>query len=440
MDRSAWSDSGQAVPLFLALTVAVIATAAVALGVARAAIDLDRRQAIADVAALAGATALREGAGPEAAVTRAELVARDNGMSSIASTHTPTQTAGQEVHVRVVVSEPLHIGFGSLSIAVGARRSAEAMVASPIGLSADPGPGDYPGPFAWRQGQPMRPDVATAFDRLAAAASVAGVQIAIASAWRSSTEQARLFAAHPDPKWVARPGTSLHRLGTELDLGPAAAYGWLAVNSGRFGFLKRYPWEPWHFGYIRGPGSASVGFGGRASSGAGWASGGRGARSEIGRGISSGNGTAVRRRSGALQPWVPAKYAQAILSASMRHGVSAAVLAAQLRAESDFNPRSVSQAGAQGIAQLMPYEAARFHVNPFRPAEAIDAQARLMRELLGRFGSVPLALAAYNAGPNVVARCGCIPPYPETRAYVAKIIGWISGTGGVAGPPVVLVA
>jgi soluble lytic murein transglycosylase-like protein len=88
----------------------------------------------------------------------------------------------------------------------------------------------------------------------------------------------------------------------------------------------------------------------------------------------------------------------------------------------------------------MPYEAARFHVNPFRPAEAIDAQARLMRELLGRFGSVPLALAAYNAGPNVVARCGCIPPYPETRAYVAKIIGWISGTGGVAGPPVVLVA
>ena len=55
-----------------------------------------------------------------------------------------------------------------------------------------------------------------------------------------------------------------------------------------------------------------------------------------------------------------------------------------------------------------------------------------MRDLLGRFGSVPLALAAYNAGPNAVGRCGCIPPFPETRAYVAKILGLLGGAGDIA--------
>ena len=54
-----------------------------------------------------------------------------------------------------------------------------------------------------------------------------------------------------------------------------------------------------------------------------------------------------------------------------------------------------------------------------------------MRDLLGRFGSVPLALAAYNAGPGAVAACGCIPPFPETRAYVTKILGLLGGAGDV---------
>jgi hypothetical protein len=91
----------------------------------------------------------------------------------------------------------------------------------------------------------MRPDVAMAFDRLDAAARHDGVALTIVSAFRSNAEQARLFAAHPDPKWVAPPGKSLHRLGTELDLGPASAYGWLAANAPRFGFIKRYSWEHW---------------------------------------------------------------------------------------------------------------------------------------------------------------------------------------------------
>lgn len=54
-----------------------------------------------------------------------------------------------------------------------------------------------------------------------------------------------------------------------------------------------------------------------------------------------------------------------------------------------------------------------------------------MRDLLRQFGSVPLALAAYNAGPGAVARCGCIPPYPETQGYVARILGLLHGAGQI---------
>jgi LAS superfamily LD-carboxypeptidase LdcB len=68
----------------------------------------------------------------------------------------------------------------------------------------------------------------------------------VTSGYRSDAEQAALFAAHPDRKWVAPPGQSLHPYGTELDLGPPAAYGWLEANSRRFGFIKRYEWEDWH--------------------------------------------------------------------------------------------------------------------------------------------------------------------------------------------------
>jgi LAS superfamily LD-carboxypeptidase LdcB len=94
----------------------------------------------------------------------------------------------------------------------------------------------------------MRPDVALAFDRMAAAASHDGVSLLVNSACRSDAEQAVLFARHPDPKWVAPPGHSLHRLAAELDLGPPGAYGWLARRAGRFGFVQRYGWEPWHYG------------------------------------------------------------------------------------------------------------------------------------------------------------------------------------------------
>jgi len=104
-------------------------------------------------------------------------------------------------------------------------------------------------------------------------------------------------------------------------------------------------------------------------------------------------------------------------------------------AESGFNPRAVSPAGAQGIAQFMPGTAAGYGLrDPFDSVAAIDAQAHLMSDLLRRFRSVPLALAAYNAGSGAVGACSCIP-YAETRAYVARILALADGAGVLLSPP-----
>jgi LAS superfamily LD-carboxypeptidase LdcB len=123
------------------------------------------------------------------------------------------------------------------------RATAELLPDAGAGLPGHASGGGYSGPLAYRQGEPMRPDVALAFDRLAAAArEEAGRFVGVTSGFRSDAEQARLFGAHPDPKWVAPPGESLHRYATELDLGPPVAYAWLAANAARFGFIQRYAW------------------------------------------------------------------------------------------------------------------------------------------------------------------------------------------------------
>jgi soluble lytic murein transglycosylase-like protein len=132
---------------------------------------------------------------------------------------------------------------------------------------------------------------------------------------------------------------------------------------------------------------------------------------------------------------VPARFRDAIARAAQRWNVGAALLAAQLYAESGFNPAARSPSGAEGIAQFMPGTAAGYGLrNPYDPEAAIDAQAHLMHDLLRRFASVPLALAAYNAGSGAVERCMCIPPYPETQAYVARILGLLGGAGDIAPP------
>jgi D-alanyl-D-alanine carboxypeptidase len=175
-------------------------------------------------------------------------VARANGADDV-EVKFPDGDTFAPTRIRVTVRDPATSDAGGHHHEAAIKASAEAELAPlaqvPTGIGD---PGQYNGPFAYRQGKPMRPDVALAFDRLNAAARHDGIALIIVSAWRSNAEQARLFAAHPDPKWVAPPGKSLHRLGTELDLGPSSAYGWLAANAGRFGFIKRYPWEPWHYG------------------------------------------------------------------------------------------------------------------------------------------------------------------------------------------------
>ena len=82
--------------------------------------------------------------------------------------------------------------------------------------------------------------------------------LTVNSGFRSDAEEAPLVAANPDLQWVAPPGHSLHRCATELDLGPDSAYGWLAANAGRFGFVQRYSWEAWHYGYDRPPAPCSA--------------------------------------------------------------------------------------------------------------------------------------------------------------------------------------
>ncbi|MET0191064.1 MAG: transglycosylase SLT domain-containing protein, partial [Pseudonocardia sediminis] len=100
-------------------------------------------------------------------------------------------------------------------------------------------------------------------------------------------------------------------------------------------------------------------------------------------------------------------YATLFERAGATHAVDPALLAAVARQESGFDPTAVSPAGAQGLMQLMPGTAAGLGVaNPFDPAQAVDGAARLLTDLVGRFGRVELALAAYNAGPGAVTRYG----------------------------------
>ena len=114
--------------------------------------------------------------------------------------------------------------------------------------------------------------------------------------------------------------------------------------------------------------------------------------------------------------------------ASAKYGVDAPLLAAIARQESAFDPKAVSHAGAQGLMQLMPATAQGLGVtDSFNPAQAVDGAARLMRDLLDRFGSTPLALAAYNAGPGAVMRYDGIPPYRETQDYVRSIMATLGG-------------
>ncbi len=125
--------------------------------------------------------------------------------------------------------------------------------------------------------------------------------------------------------------------------------------------------------------------------------------------------------SGALAQ-APAAYQSLFRNAEAKYGVSASLLAAVAKQESNFNHRAVSPVGARGLMQIMPGTARGLGVNPNDPTQAVDGAARLLRDHLSKFGSTELALAAYNAGPGAVSRYNGVPPYAETRNYVRKIM------------------
>jgi hypothetical protein len=428
---------GQVLPLALGAAIALLATALALVAIAGAMLGKGRAQRAADLAALSAARSLRDDlqrllsparlangmANPRhldkrAYLARARIAALDAaGANGVARSHLrvsfPEEGSFAPTRVRAVVLADVEVGRRhgrTEASAVAEAVSASAPVAGAAELATG---GGYGGPLVVRQGHGMRPDVAAAFDRMAAAASRTGLALIVNSAFRSDAEQAALFAAHPDPTWVAPPGHSLHRCATELDLGPESAYGWLAANAGRFGFVQRYSWEPWHYGFAKGPPPCSA----------------------AGDAVGASGGEDGALAGTTLPSFVPAEFRGMIARAALRWNVSAALLAGQLMAESNFDPYAGSSAGALGIAQFIPSTAAAYGLrDPYDPGEAIDAEAHLMSDLIHRFGSPQLALAAYNAGPAPVEACHCVPSIPETQAYVARIIALLGSSGALSVP------
>lgn len=131
-----------------------------------------------------------------------------------------------------------------------------------------------------------------------------------------------------------------------------------------------------------------------------------------------------------LDPHIP--YAGLIRASATKNGVDEKLVQKMIAAESNFNPRAVSRKKARGLMQLMPQTAARLSVrDAFDPAQNIEAGTKYLRELLDKYkGDLKLALAAYNAGPDMVAKYGGIPPFIETQDYVRKILAAVAATKG----------
>lgn len=127
-----------------------------------------------------------------------------------------------------------------------------------------------------------------------------------------------------------------------------------------------------------------------------------------------------------------ARYAKLIHAAAQKHGVDEKLIAHVIAAESNFDPKAVSRKQALGLMQLLRETAARYAVaNIFDPAQNIDAGTHYLKDLLARYGgNLTLALAAYNAGPEMVDRYGGVPPFPETQHYVREILASMAKPNG----------
>jgi hypothetical protein len=117
------------------------------------------------------------------------------------------------------------------------------------------------------------------------------------------------------------------------------------------------------------------------------------------------------------------RYANLIHLSAIRHGVDEKLIAGVIAAESNFDPKAVSRKRALGLMQLLPATAVRYAVvDVFDPAQNIEGGTHYLKDLLTKYGgNLSLALAAYNAGPEMVDRYGGVPPFPETQNYVREI-------------------
>ncbi len=240
----------------------------------------------------------------------------------------------------------------------------------------------------WPTGWASRcaPTSREAFDRMAAARAARRASRSRSPAASAPTPSRRGCSRPTRTRSGSRrPGTSLHRYGTELDLGPPGAYAWLKANARRFGFIHRYAWEPWHYGFGANPRD-------------------REHPAQYERGSWEPPGGDHGRIQHGLPSFVPPRFHDPIARAALRWNVPMDLLAAQLYAESGFNPFARSPRRGAGHRPVHAGHGARLRAaRPVRRRAAIDAQAHLMSDLLRQFGGKPaLALAAYNAGAGAV--------------------------------------
>jgi soluble lytic murein transglycosylase-like protein len=122
-------------------------------------------------------------------------------------------------------------------------------------------------------------------------------------------------------------------------------------------------------------------------------------------------------------------YDTVIAAAAREHGLPVSLIKAVIKAESNFDPYAVSRKGARGLMQIMPETARELGIGDcFDPEENIFGGTRYLKELLTQFeGSLPLALAAYNAGPSVVRLGNSVPPIEETRIFVRRVLQYLKG-------------
>jgi hypothetical protein len=145
------------------------------------------------------------------------------------------------------------------------------------------------------------------------------------------------------------------------------------------------------------------------------------------------NGAGVRK-GGVVNQTNRKLYAPQIDLIARTYGLDPQLMHAVISAESAYNPGAVSDKGAMGLMQLMPDTARRFGVeDPFDPAANMHGGARYLRWLMDRFqNNLNLVLAAYNAGEGAVERYGnAIPPYEETRTYVARVLDYYNNSRGL---------